>query len=101
MTDDYSYFFKLSPRQQLNDLMHKYAQANNGNYSDAWRELDKRWKERTGTALSWLKHRYNQVHQVNLTTPAFLEKTNRTNAALAIAHNMTENIFITPSDNKI
>ena len=98
--NDYSYFVKLTPRQQLNDLLHKYAQANHGNYGDAWRELDKRWKERTGTALSWLKHRYNKDHKVNLTTPAFLEKTNRTKDALSIAHMMTGNILITKMDDK-
>jgi hypothetical protein len=93
--NDISYFFKLTPRQQLNDLLHKWAQAHNGNYGDAWRELDKRWKERTGTALSWLRHRYNKVNKVNLTTPAFLEITGKTKDALVIAHGMTGNVFIT------
>ncbi|MBU2623427.1 MAG: hypothetical protein KKD92_14035 [Proteobacteria bacterium] len=95
---DYSYFKNLTPRQQLNDLIHKYAQANNMAYGDAWREFDKRWKARTGTALSWLKWQYNQANQTSMTIPAFLERIDKIEAALLIAHDMTGNFLLQSKD---
>ena len=86
---DYSYFKDLTPRQQLNDLMHKYAQATGGNYGDSWRELDRRWKAKHGNALSWLRWKHNQDNQTPLTLPAYIEAAGIVEEALAIGHEMT------------
>jgi hypothetical protein len=87
MTEDY--FKTLTPRQQLNDLMHKYAQERGGNYSAGWNELDRRWKKKHGSALSWLRWKYNQDHQTALTIPAYIETTGKMPEALAIGREMT------------
>jgi hypothetical protein len=84
---DYSYFKDLTPRQQLNDLMHKYAQG--GNYGDSWRELDRMWKESHGIALSWLRWKYNQENKKALTLPAYIEATGKLPESLRIGHEMT------------
>jgi hypothetical protein len=91
MSEDYSYFKDLTPRQQLNDLMHKYAQATGGNYGDSWRELDRRWKEKHGDALSWLRWKHNEDHQTILTIPAYVVLSSKIEEALTIAHEMTGN----------
>ena len=91
---DYFYFKNLTPRQQLNDLIHKYAQITNGKYGDAWRELDKRWKQKTGTSLSLLRWKYNQQNNVKLTTPVVIERAGKMKEALVIAHEMTGNILL-------
>lgn len=82
------YFKTLTPRQQLNDLMHKYAQATGGIYGNSWRELDRRWKARHGDALSWLRWKHNQEKQTALTLPAYIEATGKLEEALAIGHEM-------------
>lgn len=83
MNDDYTYFAKLTPRQQLNDLLHKYAQANGGKYGDAWREFSRRWKAKHGTDI-----RKNIPSRQTL--PAYLEKTKQIETALQIAYQMTQ-----------
>ena len=90
MSEDYSYFKALTPRQQLNDLMHKYAQANGGNYGDSWREFDRRWKARHGSPISWLQWKHNQDNQMTLTLPAYIEVTGKIDKAINIGHEMTE-----------
>ncbi len=84
------YFQKLTPRQQLNDLMHKYAQENDLDYGESWRELDERWKEKYGDSLSWLRlrHGYNPI-----TIPGYLEAVNKLDDALIIGHEMTGNEY--------
>lgn len=88
-----SYFTDLTPRQQLNDLMHKYAQATGGNYGESWRELDRRWKAKYGAALSWLRWKYNLDNQTTLTLPAYLEAAGTMDQALKIGHQMTGGKF--------
>jgi len=85
----YDYFKTLTPRQQLNDLMHKYAQSTGGHYGAAWQEMDRRWKAKYGHALSWLRWKYNQDHQTALTLPVYLEATGKLAESLAIGHEMT------------
>jgi len=94
MTEDYSYFKELTPRQQLNDLMHKYAQETGKSYGSGWRELDKRWKAKHGDALSWLRWKHNQDNQTTLTFPAYIEATGKMIDALAIGQEMTNGKFI-------
>jgi len=86
---DYSYFKDLSPRQQLNDLIHKHAQENGGNYGDSWRELERRWKEKHGSSLSWKRWKHNHDNKTNLTLPAYLDSTAQTEKAIFIGHEMT------------
>ena len=88
MNDDY--FDELTPRQQLNDLIHKRAQANNDDYPAAWKELDSRWKAKHGQHLSWLRWKYNQDNQTTLTLPAYLEATGKIIEAITIAIKMKE-----------
>jgi hypothetical protein len=90
MNEDY--FKTLTPRQQLNDLMHKYAQANNGDYPGAWKELDRRWKIKHGNALSWLQWKHNQNNQTTLTIPAYLEAVGKLDQAITLAIKMKEEI---------
>lgn len=87
------YFADLTPRQQLNDLMHKYAQVQDLPYGESWRELDRRYHERHRVNLSFMRWSYCQDHQVRLTLPAFLETTGRLGQALTIAHEMTRNMM--------
>lgn len=86
---DHSYFKDLTPRQQLNDLMHKYAQGAGGNYGDSWKELDRRWKAKHGDKLSWLRWKHNQDHQTALTLAGYLEAAGKMEEALKIGHEMT------------
>ena len=89
MIEDYSYFKDLTPREQLNDLMHKYAQEKGGNYSAAWAELDRRWRKNTGLPLSLQRWKYEQEYNVRMTIPEYLELTEKLEEALAIGHEMT------------
>jgi hypothetical protein len=88
MIEDNSYFDKLSPRQQLNDLVHKYAQKHGCNYGDAWRRFDQEWKSRHGVTASMLRWRHNRKYQKSLTIPAFLEETGGISDALIIGREM-------------
>jgi len=88
---DTAYFKDLTPRQQLNDLMHKYARANGFPYGYSWREFERRYEKRYRIKVSYMRHSYCEDHQIKLTMPAFLETTHRLDQALAIAREMTEN----------
>ncbi len=83
----------LTPRQQLNDLMHKYAQANGLPYGKSWREFERRYEERYRIRVSYMKWSYCRDHQVKMTLPAFFETTQRLDQALAIAHEMMGNMM--------
>jgi len=85
---DYSYFKDLTPRQQLNDLMHKYTQATGCRYGESWKVLDCRWWAKHGDKLSWLRWKHNQDHQTKLTLPAYLKATGKMEEALKIGHEM-------------
>jgi len=90
MIEDYSYFKDLTPREQLNDLMHKYAQENCGDYGKAWHELDRRWRRKTGILLSLERWKYEQELSTRMTIPEYLERTEKMDEALAIGHEMTK-----------
>jgi len=90
MIEDYSYFKDLTPREQLNDLMHKYAQDNYGDYGKAWHELDRRWRKKTGIPLSLERWKYEQELSTRMTIPEYLERTGKMDEALAIGHEMTK-----------
>ena len=93
MISDYSYFKDLTPKQQLNDLMHKYAQAHGGDYGAGWKELEKRYFDQRRKKLSILKWRYEQDHQIKMTMPVFLEADGIIQRAIEIGHEMTGGIL--------
>jgi hypothetical protein len=66
MTDT-SYFHTLTPRQQLNDLMHKYAQVNHVPYGESWRELERRYYRRHRVRISYMKYLYCRNHSIRMT----------------------------------
>ena len=90
---DYSYFKDLAPRQQLNDLMHKYAQLNGAPYGDSWRELERRYHARHRLKLSILRWQHCQRNRAKLTMPAFIEDSGLMPEALEIGHEMTGHIL--------
>jgi len=90
---EYAYFKDLSPRQQLNDLMHKYAQMTDSDYGAGWKELEKRYYESHREKLSILKWRYEQDNQIKITMPAFLETRLMIQDAIEIGHEMTGGIL--------
>lgn len=83
MTENDAYFAKLTPRQQLNDLIHKYAQAHGGKYGEAWKEFARKWQFRFG------KNIRSEIAKKQ-TIPDYVEKTDQLPAALEIGHEMTE-----------
>ena len=91
---DYSYFKDLTPRQQLNDLMHKYAQITGGPYGDSWRELERRYLARHHAKLSILRWQHCQRNKVKLTIPSFIEDAGLMPEALSIGHDMTGHILM-------
>jgi len=93
MSEDYSYFKDLTPRQQLNDLMHKYAQVNKAEYGAGWKELEKRYHKAHGEKLSILKWKHEQDNQVKMTMPVFLEVKGIIHEAIEIGHDMTGGII--------
>lgn len=95
MTDT-AYFHDLTPRQQLNDLMHKYAQVNGLPYGESWREIDRLYYHRHGIKISIMRWLYCQDHQIDITIPAFLETANLLDLSLELAHEMTDNIMRSP-----
>ena len=93
MTDT-AYFHDLAPRQQLIDLMHKYAQVKGLPYGESWQELDRLYYQRHGIKISILRWIYCRDHQIALTIPAFLETVNRLDLALELAHEMTGHMML-------
>lgn len=91
---DYSYFKDLTPRQQLNDLMHKYAQINNAVYGAGWKELEKRYLGRSGEKLSIMKWKHEQSNQIKMTMPVFLEVKGIIQDAIKIGHEMTNGMLL-------
>jgi hypothetical protein len=90
MSEDYSYFKNLTHRQQLNDLMHKYAQENGGGYGEGWKELDRRWRQKTGSTLTLQRWKHEQKHNIRITIPKYLEQTGKIKDAINIGHEMTK-----------
>jgi len=88
-----SYFSRLTQRQQLNDLMHKYAQRKGLDYGSGWRELERLYFQIHGEKLSILKWKFEHIHRVKLTMPAFLEAQSMLQEIIAIGHNMTDGIL--------
>lgn len=78
---DYSYFPQLTPREQLNDLIHKVAKIKAIPYGIAWRRFFVAYAREHGPFPEGQK----PVEQI--------AAGNNLPAALAIAHEMTGNII--------
>lgn len=91
---DYSYFDALTPRQQLNDLMHKYAQMKHVPYVESWLELEHRYYRRHNIAIFVERKRHREKTNMRLSITEFLDLTGRLTAAIEIGHEMTEGILM-------
>ena len=92
--NEFLYFGTLTPRQQLNDLMHKYAQRNHIPYAESWVELDHRYYRRHNIAIFVERKRHREKTNMRLSITEFLDLTGRLTAAIEIGHEMTEGILM-------
>jgi len=90
--NEFLYFGTLTPRQQLNDLMHKYAQRNHIPYEESWVELDHRYYRRHNIAIFVERKRHREKTNMRLSITEFLDLTGRLTAAIEIGHEMTDGI---------
>jgi len=88
------YFDTLTPRQQLNDLMHKYAQKNHIPYAESWVELEHRYYRRYNIALFVDRKKHRDKTNARLSIKEFLALTGRLTAAIEIGHEMTDGILL-------
>ncbi|MEI7673939.1 MAG: hypothetical protein WCK00_17675 [Deltaproteobacteria bacterium] len=88
MTEQPDYWKKLSPRQRLNDAVHKFAQANSMPYNIAWILLEQRYNERYRVNLSILRYEHGLRHGTKPTIPSHLEFTGQIQEAIDIALTM-------------
>lgn len=87
----YDYFEKLTPRQQLNDLIHKYAQTRGVPYNSAWSDFDKAWAVEYGKTLSLRRALEQRVAGRKITLPEYVEKAGLMDMALELAHSLIDN----------
>ena len=92
--NEFLYFGTLTPRQQLNDLMHKYAQKNHIPYAESWVELEHRYYRRYNIALFVDRKKHRDKTNARLSITEFLALTGRLTAAIEIGHEMTEVILM-------
>lgn len=92
---EYGYFPLLTAREQLNDLVHKYAQINSCPYQQAWKALDAAWAERHGKPLSLLRALEQRKTGKKITLPGYIELAGLMDAALDVAHALIDNVIIT------
>ena len=91
---EYGYFSLLTPREQLNDLVHKYAQINGCPYQEAWKALDIAWAERHGKTLSLFRALRQQETGKKITLPGYIEQAGLMPQALELAHGLIGNIIL-------
>ena len=82
------YWKKLTPRQCLNDAVHKFAQVNGCPYNTAWTILEVRYNESHGVNLSLLRHEHALKYGRQPTIPAHLEAIGEIEAAIDVALEM-------------
>ncbi len=92
--NDFLYFGTLTPRQQLNDLMHKYAQRNHIPYAKSWVELEHRYYRRHNIAIFVERKRHREKTNTRLSITEFLALTGRLTTAIEIGHEMTDGILM-------
>lgn len=96
MSPDFGYWHKLTPRQRLNDAVHKFAQAHDIAYNTAWTVFEQRFNEQHGVNLSLLRHEHTLRHGAKLSIPAHLEAICKIDDAVGIALAMTEISEVVP-----
>lgn len=92
--NDFSYFCGLTPRQQLNDLVHKIAQGQNISYQAAWSVLDKAWEHENGKTLSLFRAISQKRLNKKITLPEYVEMANLMDPVLELLHRLNNNIVI-------
>jgi hypothetical protein len=83
------YWKDLTPRQRLNDCIHKFAQANGTPYNTAWTIFEERYNERHGVNLSILRYKHTLTHGIKPTIPGHLEAIGKIGPAIDVALNMS------------
>ena len=83
------FWIKLSPRQQLNDAVHKYAQATGCSYSAAWRTLERMFLRKYRIDLEAERIAYEEKFGVRPTTPLLLTTMGRIRQAVDVAMRMS------------
>lgn len=91
---EYGYFPLLTQREQLNDLVHKYAQVNGCGYSDAWKALDKSWERETGKTLSLFRAMMQRETGEKITLPEYVMRAGLIDRVLVVAHLMIDNVIL-------
>jgi len=91
---EYGYFPLLTAREQLNDLVHKYAQINGCGYSGAWKALDKAWEKETGKTLSLFRALMQRETGEKITLPEYVMRAGLIERVLVVAHGMIDNVII-------
>ena len=79
------YWKGLTPRQQLNDAVHKYAQATGREYREAWFRLERLYFQRYGVDLTTERKRYEKKNGVRPTIPLWFEMNDLMEKAIALA----------------
>jgi hypothetical protein len=89
MSSDFGYWPKLTPRQRLNDAVHKFAQQNDCPYNTAWTVFEERFNEQHSVNLSILRYQHTLTHGTKLTIPGHLEAIGQLQAAIDVAMTMS------------
>jgi len=84
------YWQDLTPRQRLNDAVHKYAQTTGTAYNAAWISFEERFNTLHDVNLSSLRLEHAQRYGIIPTIPSYLEGTGKIDDAVSIALAMTE-----------
>ena len=79
------YWENLTPRQRLNDAVHKYAQATGCGYADAWRAFERQWNAATGGDIGQERREYELRYGSLPTMPLYLEIIGKLNEAVELA----------------
>lgn len=87
--DQPDYWQNLTPRQRLNDAVHKYAQAQDVAYGAAWTVFEERYNAQHGVNLSLLRYEHTLRHGAKITIPAHLEAIGKTEEAIDVSVNMS------------
>ncbi len=83
-----SYWKDLTPRQQLNDAVHKYAKKNHVPYNEAWKAFEVRYSAHKRVNIPWLRHEHARRYGIRPTVPSFLECTGQIEDAVTFALGM-------------
>jgi hypothetical protein len=82
------YWSDLTPRQQLNDAVHKFAQATRCTYAEAWKRFELLYSVRNQVDLAELRRRHWLQHGRTPTIPAYLDHIDMIGKAVEVALEM-------------